>query len=61
MDSPISDPEVVVRILLDMLPELESVLGSNTPLFSRESPGGWIRVQEIIGAAKEATAAGPVT
>jgi len=35
MDSPISDPEVVARILLGILPELESVMGSNTPLLSQ--------------------------
>ena len=58
IDSPISDPEAVARILLDILPELESVLGSHTPPFIHE---GWIRVQEIIRAAKEATVAGPVT
>lgn len=59
--SPIGDPEVVARILLDILPELESVFGSNTLVLSQERPEGWIRVQEIINAAKEATAAGPVT
>ena len=61
MGSPVNDPEVVARILLDIIPELESVLGSDAPLFSQEPHGGWIRVQEIIRAAKEATAAGPVT
>ena len=61
MDSPISDPEVVARILPDILLQFESVLGSDAPLFRQEPHGGWIRVQEIIRAAKEATAAGPVT
>jgi hypothetical protein len=58
IDSPISDPEAVAHILLDILPELESVLGSHIPPFIHE---GWTRVQEIISAAKEATVVGPVT
>jgi len=61
IDSPISDPEAVARILLDILPELESVSWYNTPIFIDEVPQGWVRVQEIIRAAKEATVAGPVT
>jgi len=67
IDSPISDPEAVAHILLDILPELQSVLGSDapswadTPPFTQHLPEGWVRVQEIIRAAKEATVAGPVT
>ena len=67
IDSPISDPEAVARILLDILPELKSVLGSDTPSwadtppFTQHLPERWVRVQEIIRAAKEATVAGPVT
>jgi len=61
INSPISDPAMVARILLDILPELESVSGSNTTPFNQHLPQGWVRVQEIICAAKEATVAGPVT
>ena len=61
INSPISDPAMVARILLDILPELESVSGPNTTPFTQHLPQEWVRVQEIMRAAKEATVAGPVT
>jgi len=51
--SPINDPEAVARILLDILPEFESVFGSHTSYTPPFIPEKWIRVQEIIRAAKK--------
>ncbi|OAX38397.1 hypothetical protein K503DRAFT_770511 [Rhizopogon vinicolor AM-OR11-026] len=57
IDSPIGDPEAVACILLDILPELKTVLGSHTPPYTQLLPAGWIQVQQRILAARETTGA----
>ncbi|OAX39130.1 hypothetical protein K503DRAFT_865646 [Rhizopogon vinicolor AM-OR11-026] len=58
IDSPVGDPEVVARILLDILPELDSLAGENA--LSLDPPHdvayqGWIAVHQIMVASKHAT------
>ncbi|KAG1863749.1 hypothetical protein F4604DRAFT_1040701 [Suillus subluteus] len=53
VDSHISDPEAVARILLDILPELETIWGEGSPgpfttMFNSTLPQGWDQVHEII-------------
>ncbi|OJA07526.1 hypothetical protein AZE42_07697 [Rhizopogon vesiculosus] len=58
IDSPVGDPEVVARILLDILPELDSLTGENALL--QEPPHNvvyqeWLAVHQIMVASKHAT------
>ncbi|KAG1753198.1 hypothetical protein EDB19DRAFT_1902851 [Suillus lakei] len=53
IDSHISDPETVARILLDILPELKTIWGEGSPgpftaMFNPTLPQGWDQVHEII-------------
>jgi hypothetical protein len=59
VDSHISDPEAVARILLDILPELETIWGEGSPgpftaMFSSALPRGWEQVHEKILDSKAA-------
>ncbi|KAG2127726.1 uncharacterized protein EDB93DRAFT_198165 [Suillus bovinus] len=59
VDSHISDPEAVARILLDILPELETIWGEGSPgpftnMFSSTLPQGWDQVHRIILDSKAA-------
>jgi hypothetical protein len=59
IDSHISDLEVVARILLDILPELETLWGEGSPgpfttVFNSTLPQGWDQVHEGIVASKAA-------
>ncbi|KAG2745785.1 hypothetical protein P692DRAFT_20783373 [Suillus brevipes Sb2] len=59
IDSHISDPEAVARILLDILPELESIWGEGSPgpftdMFNSTLPQGWEQVHERIRDSKAA-------
>ncbi|OAX39129.1 hypothetical protein K503DRAFT_814556 [Rhizopogon vinicolor AM-OR11-026] len=58
IDSSVGDPEVVSHILLDILPELDSLAGENALL--QEPPHnvvyqGWLAVHQIMVASKHAT------
>ncbi|OAX39127.1 hypothetical protein K503DRAFT_109340, partial [Rhizopogon vinicolor AM-OR11-026] len=49
IDSPVGDPNVVARILLDILPELDDFIGSNgLPLIPHHNitPQGWLAVRQ---------------
>lgn len=57
VDSRISDPEAVARILLDILPELETIWGEGSPgpfttVFNSTLPPGWDQVQQRILGSK---------
>ncbi|KIK34777.1 hypothetical protein CY34DRAFT_812698, partial [Suillus luteus UH-Slu-Lm8-n1] len=57
--SHISDPEAVARILLDILPELETIWGEGSPgpsteMFNPILPQGWEQVHERIRDSKAA-------
>ncbi|KAG1739863.1 uncharacterized protein EDB91DRAFT_1134201 [Suillus paluster] len=57
VDSPISDPEAVARILLDIFPELETICGEGshyTTMFNEILPQGWLQVEAKILASKAA-------
>lgn len=59
IDSHISDPEAVARILLDILPELETIWGEGSPgpfttMFNSTLPQGWDQVHEIMLDSKAA-------
>jgi hypothetical protein len=59
IDSHISDPEAVARILLDILPELETIWGEGSPgpftdMFNPTLPQGWEQVHERIRDSKAA-------
>ncbi|KAG1780442.1 hypothetical protein EV702DRAFT_964643 [Suillus placidus] len=59
IDSQISDPEAVARILLDILPELETIWGEGSPgpftaMFNPTLPQGWDQVYERISVSKAA-------
>lgn len=59
VDSHISDPEAVARILLDILPELETIWGEGSPgpftaMFNSTLPEGWEQVHKRILDSKAA-------
>ncbi|KAG2151779.1 hypothetical protein BD769DRAFT_1658224 [Suillus cothurnatus] len=59
IDSHISDPEVVARILFDILPELETLWGEGSPgpyttVFNSTLPQGWDQAHVRIIASKAA-------
>lgn len=59
VDSRVTEPEAVARILLDILPALETIWGEGSPgpftaMFNQTLPPGWDRVHEIILDSKAA-------
>lgn len=59
VDSHISDPEAVARILLDILPELETIWGEGSPgpftaMYSSTLPQGWDEVHKKMLDSKAA-------
>ncbi|KAJ8580642.1 hypothetical protein M405DRAFT_847505 [Rhizopogon salebrosus TDB-379] len=52
IDSPVGDPDAVARILLDILPELDDVVGSNVP--HNMTPQGWVAVRQRMIASRQA-------
>ncbi|KAG1790714.1 uncharacterized protein HD556DRAFT_1273927 [Suillus plorans] len=59
VDSHISDPETVARILLDILPELETIWGEGSPgpftaMYSSTLPQGWDEVYKKMLDSKAA-------
>lgn len=57
IDSPIENPARVARILLDILPELDDFLGSNTrPLYPPHNiaPQGWLAVRQMMHDSRHA-------
>jgi hypothetical protein len=58
IDSPVGDPGVVARILLDILPELDSLAGESDLLpdpHYNVTTQGWLAVRQIMLASKHAT------
>ncbi|OJA13694.1 hypothetical protein AZE42_09999 [Rhizopogon vesiculosus] len=59
IDSPVGDPDVVARILLDILPELDDFIGSNgLPLYPPHNitPQGWLAVRQKMINLRQARA-----